>query len=136
VDFWLAKTDGQRKELNRARTVNILGMKMRIMAPEDIVIHKLDAGRGKDYDDALGVLVRQKGKLQRKYMEARAVALGLDKSLRDLLKEAGISEGQRTEPARKCKFCGSSDIVKAGIHYAGGRKQRWLCKSCGRISIS
>jgi hypothetical protein len=27
-------------------------------------------------------------------------------------------------------------VVKAGIHYAGGRKQRWLCKNCGRIFIT
>jgi hypothetical protein len=136
ADFWLAKTDGQRKELNRAKTVSILDMKMRIIAPEDLIIHKLDAGRGKDYDDVLGVLVRQKGKLQRKYMWARAVARGLDKSLRDLLKEAGSVGGQKTGPAGKCKFCGSVNLVKAGIHYAGGRKQRWLCKGCGRIFVS
>ena len=35
-----------------------------------------------------------------------------------------------------CKFCSSKELVKAGIHYAGGRKQRWLCKNCGRIFIS
>jgi predicted nucleotidyltransferase len=35
----------------------------------------------------------------------------------------------------ECKFCGSEDVVKAGIYYAGKRKQRWLCKSCGRVFL-
>ncbi|MEM2874909.1 MAG: hypothetical protein QW567_02665 [Candidatus Hadarchaeales archaeon] len=135
VDFWLAKTDGQKKELDRARIVRILGAKMRIVAPEDLVLHKLDAGRGRDYDDALGVLVRQKGKLQKKYLMERAVVLGLDRPLRDLLKEAGYAPEGRVEHTGKCKFCESTNIVKAGIHYVGGRRQRWLCKDCGRIFI-
>jgi transposase-like protein len=36
----------------------------------------------------------------------------------------------------KCKFCGSGDVVKAGVHYAGRKRQRWLCKNCGRIFIA
>ncbi len=35
----------------------------------------------------------------------------------------------------RCKFCGSKDVVKAGIHYMGRRRQRWLCKSCGRVFL-
>ncbi len=35
----------------------------------------------------------------------------------------------------RCKFCGSKDVVKAGIHYVGRRRQRWLCKSCGRVFL-
>lgn len=35
----------------------------------------------------------------------------------------------------KCKFCGSEDVVRAGIHYAGRRRQRWLCKRCGRVFL-
>jgi hypothetical protein len=30
----------------------------------------------------------------------------------------------------------SKNLVKAGIQYAGGRKQRWLCKDCGRVFIA
>lgn len=36
----------------------------------------------------------------------------------------------------ECKFCGSGKVVKAGIHYAGGPRQRWLCKDCGRVFLS
>ena len=36
----------------------------------------------------------------------------------------------------RCKFCGSKELVKAGVQYAGGRKQRWLCKACGRIFVA
>lgn len=35
-------------------------------------------------------------------------------------------------PGRKCKHCGSKNVVKAGKSYAGGVKQRWLCKDCHR----
>jgi predicted nucleotidyltransferase len=40
------------------------------------------------------------------------------------------------ETVPNCRFCGSKTLAKAGIHYAGGRKQRWLCKSCGRVFIA
>jgi transposase-like protein len=32
-----------------------------------------------------------------------------------------------------CRFCGSADIIKAGKRFnRNGKKQRWLCKGCGR----
>jgi len=34
--------------------------------------------------------------------------------------------------AMKCEYCDSSDVVKYGYNYQGGKSQRWLCKSCGR----
>ncbi|MEM2191988.1 MAG: hypothetical protein QXG38_00025 [Candidatus Hadarchaeales archaeon] len=135
VDFWLARTEGQKKELRRARAVRILGKKVQIISPEDLIIHKLDVGRGRDYDDALGILVRQKGKLQKRYVISRAAARGLDGALGKLLQEAGELPKERIEIRGRCKFCESTNIVKAGIHYAGGRKQRWLCKDCGRIFL-
>lgn len=36
----------------------------------------------------------------------------------------------------KCKHCGSSKVRKAGIDYAGKKKQRWLCKECGRFTLT
>ncbi|MDI6642655.1 MAG: nucleotidyltransferase domain-containing protein [Candidatus Hodarchaeaceae archaeon] len=36
-----------------------------------------------------------------------------------------------------CRFCSSREVVRAGIHYAGkSRKQRLLCKGCGRVFIA
>jgi len=35
-----------------------------------------------------------------------------------------------------CKHCGSKNVIKAGIGYAGHRKQKWLCKDCGRFFYS
>ena len=35
----------------------------------------------------------------------------------------------------KCKHCGSNRVRKAGIDYAGKKKQRWLCKDCGRFTL-
>jgi len=90
IDFWLARTEAQKEELDRAKMVTILGMRARLIAPEDLIIHKLEAGRGKDYDDVVGVLVRQKGKINMEYLKQRAAALGLNGCLRELLREAGM----------------------------------------------
>jgi len=35
-------------------------------------------------------------------------------------------------PEDPCPFCKSGDVVKAGMSYYGGKRQRWLCKKCGR----
>lgn len=35
----------------------------------------------------------------------------------------------------KCKYCKSSNVVKAGFDYFGGKKQRYLCKDCGKTFI-
>lgn len=32
----------------------------------------------------------------------------------------------------KCKHCGSGEVIKAGLRYVGAKKQKWLCKACGR----
>jgi len=35
----------------------------------------------------------------------------------------------------KCKHCGSTLLVKAGIDYQGaGNKPRYKCKACGKIT--
>ena len=35
-----------------------------------------------------------------------------------------------------CKFCGGNDFIKRGFDYTlQGKKQRFLCKECGRINF-
>ncbi len=88
VDFWLAKTPRERAELRRAKPAKILGMRTRLLAPEDVILHKLSSGRGKDFEDALGILIRQKGKLDLPYLKSRASALWLERAITKLFREA------------------------------------------------
>ncbi len=92
VDLWLAKTPREMAELRRARTVRIFGMRTRLLAPEDVILRKLDSGRGKDFEDALGILVRQKGKLDLSYLKSRASALRLERAIAKLFREAERAE--------------------------------------------
>ena len=84
VDFWLAKTDYEKEALERRHQVQIFGVRTWACSPEDLILTKLDAGRGKDLDDALGVLHRQKGKLDLKYLKLQAERLGVSRSLSEL----------------------------------------------------
>jgi len=88
VDFWLAKTDYEREALERRHRVQIFGVRTWACSPEDLILTKLDAGRGKDLDDALGVLHRQKGKLDLKYLKLQAERLGVSRSLSELQEKA------------------------------------------------
>ena len=56
-------------------------------------------------------------------MEARSLEKVLGKMVIDIVTRASVIE------MPKCKFCGSSDVVKNGTR-AG--TQYWLCKECGR----
>jgi len=91
VDFWLVKTDYEKEALERRRQVQIFDVQTWICSPEDLVLTKLDAGRGKDLDDALGVLHRQKGKLDLEYLRCQARRLGVSRKLNELLEKLRIN---------------------------------------------
>ncbi len=90
VDFWLAKTDHEREAIERRRQVQIFGVRTWACSPEDLVLAKLDIGRGKDVDDALGVLHRQKGKLDMRYLKLRAERLGISRKLDEVLEKVRV----------------------------------------------
>jgi transposase-like protein len=35
----------------------------------------------------------------------------------------------------RCPRCGSQEVTRYGFAYAGGKKQRYLCKKCGRTFL-
>jgi len=90
VDFWLAKTSYEREALERRRRVQIFGVRTWACSPEDLVLTKLGAGRGKDVDDALGVLHRQKNKLDLKYLKLQAKRLGVSRELDEVLEKVRV----------------------------------------------
>lgn len=87
IDFWLAKTEYNKRALRRRRSVRVFDTRAWICSPEDLIISKLYVGRARDYEDAVGVLHRQKGKLRMRYLMQQARKLNLDRELKKLLKE-------------------------------------------------
>jgi predicted nucleotidyltransferase len=61
VDFIFSSTAYERQAISRAEHVQIAGAPVPFASVEDLIVHKLFAGRPRDLEDARGV-VRRKGK--------------------------------------------------------------------------
>jgi predicted nucleotidyltransferase len=48
--------------------MDILGIRTRVCTAEDLIIHKAISERSKDWGDIEGILMRQRGKLDVKYI--------------------------------------------------------------------
>lgn len=78
----------------RLRRMSLLGAMVGVVAPEDVVVHKLLLGRGTaegkhDDDDAAGVVKRQQ--LDLAYLHERARLLDAENLLRDRLVGLGVT---------------------------------------------
>jgi len=52
------------------------------------------------------------------------------------IQEKAMTDGHHISSDRKpCPECGSGETVRAGIHYARVKRQRYRCKSCGHIFL-
>jgi len=58
VDFIFSSSDYERQAIRRARSVRIGKALVRVAAPEDVIIHKIIAGRPRDLEDTKGVLLK------------------------------------------------------------------------------
>lgn len=56
IDFVFSVTPYESEAIERARTQPMGDTTVRIAAPEDIIIHKLVAGRARDYEDVRSIL--------------------------------------------------------------------------------
>jgi hypothetical protein len=63
VDAVLAATGLHDDFLARARRLDLGGVKVPVVSPEDLIVQKILAGRRKDLDDVRGVIERQRGRL-------------------------------------------------------------------------
>jgi predicted nucleotidyltransferase len=61
VDFIFALSDYEREAMARVRRVELGGVGVRFASVEDLLVHKVVAGRPRDLEDARGVLVRNAG---------------------------------------------------------------------------
>ena len=68
VDFVFSFTDYERQAISRSRSVELGGVSVHFAAVEDVVIHKLVAGRPRDLEDVRSIVVKNPG-LDRGYVE-------------------------------------------------------------------
>jgi len=68
VDFAFSFSLYERQAIDRALTREETGYPVRFVTAEDLIIHKLFAGRPRDIEDIRGVLARKQGKVDREYL--------------------------------------------------------------------
>lgn len=71
---------------NKVR-VGYLGTTIYVASAEDTIANKLLFGREQDINDALGIYVRQKQKLDMNYLEALCLRLGVQEELKNLMRK-------------------------------------------------
>ena len=59
VDFIFSYTPFETNAIQRAKTVTVLGQKLAFASPEDLIIHKIFAGRPRDLEDVRIILIKQ-----------------------------------------------------------------------------
>lgn len=77
VDLMLPKDDHDQACLARRRQYELDNLPLWIISPEDLVVHKLKAGRAQDFIDVLSVLQRQAVSLNRAYITDWTKRLGI-----------------------------------------------------------
>lgn len=68
VDFVFSFSGYERQAIGRSRKVELGGVEVRFAALEDLVIHKLVAGRPRDVEDVRAVLLKNPG-FDREYLD-------------------------------------------------------------------
>lgn len=90
VDFVFSFTDYERQAISRSRSIELGGVSVRFATVEDVVIHKLVAGRLRDLEDVRSIVLKHPG-LDRGYVEEwlggfdRALDRDITSSFRRLL---------------------------------------------------
>ena len=86
VDFFFARGAYQKQALRRAIKVALGRLEIRVIAPEDLILHKLLADRPIDRLDVQTIFEEQAGRLNTKYLTRWARRLGFSAALATLLK--------------------------------------------------
>lgn len=68
-DFIIAENVLEYAAIERGIMVNIGGVKIKVVTPEDLLIHKITSSRPRDNEDVSGILMRQGKKLNLVYIE-------------------------------------------------------------------
>ena len=84
VDFWIPKTEFEKEAFKRRRREVLFKRRVWLVSPEDIILMKLLSWRGRDIEDVIGILTRQKERLDTNYLLHWSKILNREKELRDL----------------------------------------------------
>lgn len=68
ADILVSIFDYEKQAIQRAVNVEVMGVIARVCTPEDFIIHKAIANRDRDWLDVESILLRQKDKLDLKYI--------------------------------------------------------------------
>lgn len=89
------------RAIARAKHINVAGRLVRFCTPEDLILHKLVAGRPRDQADVEGVIVRQAENLDRSYLDPLVSEISTDLDRPDIsqwydacLKKARLSQSR------------------------------------------
>ncbi|MBD3285773.1 hypothetical protein GF359_04880, partial [candidate division WOR-3 bacterium] len=69
IDIIFAGLPFELEAIRRAVDREIRGIPVRFITPEDLIVHKIISERQKDWKDVRGIVTRQKGKLDIKYLD-------------------------------------------------------------------
>lgn len=92
VDLWLPRSEYDEIALSRRCRKRIFNELAYICSPEDLILQKLRAGRRQDEDDVVGVLIRQSGKLDERYLSTWASSLGVERALKRVMERVKRGE--------------------------------------------
>lgn len=90
VDLFLVTTEYQHAAFARRRNAKLLSLDVWTMAPEDLVLHKLMAGRDRDLAD-VGEILALARDLDLAHLRTWAPRLGVEALLEDRLRRAGLA---------------------------------------------
>jgi hypothetical protein len=68
TDLLVSLFDYEKEAIRRAVSMEIMDIPTRVCTAEDLIVHKIVAGRGKDWLDIPSILIRQRGKLDIQYI--------------------------------------------------------------------
>ena len=89
VDLMRTRDVHEDEALERRRYLPIDQRRLPFVAPDDLIVMKMKAGRPRDFEDALSVLIAQRETIDEGYMVDWARRLGIADELSYLLREAG-----------------------------------------------
>ncbi len=69
LDFIFSFTPYERQAVARTRTVRMAGYPVRFAACEDVIIHKLFAGRAVDQEDVRNIVLKNRNKIDVRYIK-------------------------------------------------------------------
>ena len=78
VDLILGQLPYEEQAIRRARLVDMEGVRVRICAPEDLIVHKILSERPQDLEDVRGIVRARGGRLARAYLDPLVRGLAAD----------------------------------------------------------